>query len=368
MRRLLGFINKEVFHILRDPRTLAILFGIPVVQMLLFGFAITNEIKDARIAVLDLSHDNTTERLTNKIISTGYFRLDRYLSSTRDIEPVFREGNVKMVLVFEPEFGKKFVSERKASVQLIADASEPNTANLLVNYTQGIIRDFVRLENAANGIQPGIATEVRMAYNPGLKGVFMFVPGIMAMLLILISALMTSISITREKELGTMEVLLVSPLRPIQIILGKVTPYILLSIINASMILLVANFVFGVPVRGSIVLLMLECTLYIIVALSLGILISTLVKTQQVAMMISLVGLMLPTILLSGFIYPIENMPLALQALCQIMPPRWFIAILKEIMLKGNGFAYIWKETLVLIGMTVIFIGISVKKFKIRLA
>lgn len=368
MRRLLGFINKEVFHILRDPRTLAILFGIPVIQMLLFGFAITNEIKDARIAILDLSHDPTSEKLTNKIISTGYFRLDRYLSSTDDIEAVFREGNVKMVLVFEPGFGQKFVSEGKASVQLIADASEPNTANLLVNYTQGIIRDFVRLENAAEGIQPGITTEVRMAYNPGLKGVFMFVPGIMAMLLILISALMTSISITREKELGTMEVLLVSPLRPFQIILGKVTPYVLLSIINAGMILLVANFVFGVPVRGSLVLLMLECTLYILVALSLGILISTLVKTQQVAMMISLVGLMLPTILLSGFIYPIENMPLALQALCQIMPPRWFIAILKEIMLKGNGFAYIWKETLVLIGMTVIFIGISVKKFKIRLA
>ncbi|MEI6575744.1 MAG: ABC transporter permease [Bacteroidota bacterium] len=367
MRRFYGFITKEVFHILRDSRTLAILFGIPVVQMLLFGFAITNEIKDARIAVLDLSNDQITQKLTNKIISTGYFKLDRYLSSTKDIEATFREGNVKMVIVYEPDFGQKFIRNNKASAQLIADASEPNTANLLVNYTQGIIQDFVRLENAANGHSPGITTEVRMAYNPGLKGVFMFVPGIMAMLLILISALMTSISITREKEMGTMEVLLVSPLRPVQIILGKVTPYVLLSFLNASMILLVAKFVFGVPILGSLALLMLECTLYIMVALTLGILISTLVKTQQLAMMISLVGLMLPTILLSGFIYPIENMPVPLQALCQVMPPRWFISILKEIMLKGNGFQYIWKETLVLVMMSFIFIGLSVKKFKIRL-
>jgi ABC-2 type transport system permease protein len=367
MKRLIGFIGKEVFHILRDPRTLAILFGIPLIQMLLFGFAITNEIKDAKIAVLDQANDYLSHKLTNKIISSGYFILDRHLDSPKEIEAAFREGDVKMVIVFGPQFAQKFNGEGKAAVQLIADASEPNTANLLVNYTQGIIGSFARDENEAGGLQSGIGMTVRMAYNPGLKGVFMFVPGIMAMLLILISALMTSISITREKEQGTMEVLLVSPLRPIQIIVGKVMPYVLLSILNAVTILLVANFVFGVPVRGNLVLLMMECILYILVALSIGILISTLVKTQQVAMMISLVGLMLPTILLSGFIYPIENMPLALQALCQIMPPRWFIAILKEIMLKGNGFAYIWKETLVLVGMTLVFIALSVKKFKIRL-
>jgi ABC-2 type transport system permease protein len=195
----------------------------------------------------------------------------------------------------------------------------------------------------------------------------MFVPGIMAMLLMLISAMMTSISITREKETGTMEVLLVSPLKPIQIIVGKVVPYVFLSFINAVVILILGKFVFGVPINGSILLLLGESILYILTALSLGIMISTLTKTQQTAMLISMLVLMLPSILLSGFIFPIENMPTPLQFLCQIMPPKWFIIIIKNIMLKGVGFAYVWKETLILFGMMVFFILVSVKKFKIRL-
>jgi ABC-2 type transport system permease protein len=179
---------------------------------------------------------------------------------------------------------------------------------------------------------------------------------------------MTSITLTREKELGTMELLLVSPLRPIQIIIGKVLPYVFLAFIDACIILLLGKFVFGVPIVGSVTLLLAESFLYITMALSLGILISSITNSQQIAMTISLVGLMLPTILLSGFIFPIENMPWILQALCQAMPPRYFIAIIKSIMLQGNSFFYVWKETLVLIGFTTIFIMLSVKKFKIRLA
>jgi len=204
-------------------------------------------------------------------------------------------------------------------------------------------------------------------YNPELKGVFMFVPGLMAMLLMLISALMTSISITREKELGTMELLLVSPLRPIQIIIGKVIPYVFLAFTDAVIILMMGNFVFGVPIRGSVGLLLGESLLFITMALSLGILISSITSSQQVAMTISLLALMLPTILLSGFIFPVENMPVILQVLCHIMPPKYFITIIKSIMLKGNGIQYIWKETLILSGFIVVFILLSVKKFKIRL-
>jgi ABC-2 type transport system permease protein len=367
MKRFWGFIKKEFYHITRDYRTMIILFGMPVVQLLLFGYVITNEIKDVKVAVFDQSKDNNSSKITDKILSSGYFKLNENIDHLGDIEKSFRKGSVKEVIVYEKDFTEKLESEGSASIQLIADASEPNTANLIVNYTSGIIASYNKELNKTV-VQPEfIKPEVRMYYNAELKGVFMFVPGLMALLLTLISALMTSISITREKELGTMEVLLVSPLKPIQIIIGKVMPYVAMSFINAVMILLIANLVFEVPVRGSVVLLLSECLLYILVALSLGILISTSTNSQQVAMMMSMVGLMLPAILLSGFIFPIENMPVILQVVCQIMPPRWFISIIKAIMLKGAGFMYVWKETLVLVFMLVFFIGLSVKKFKVRL-
>mgnify|MGYP001396224577 FL=1 len=362
-----GFIIKEFYHIFRDFRTLIILFGIPVVQLMLFGFVVTNEIKDAKIAIYDASKDQVTQKITQKLLSSGYFLLDKNIKNYSEIESCFKEGNIKEVIVFESDFARKFEKEGKANVQLIADASDPNTANLLVNYTRAIINNYVAEMAPQAKIPLQIIPQVRMQYNPNLKGVFMFIPGIMAMLLMLISAMLTSISITREKELGTMEILLVSPLRPIQIIVGKVLPYVLLSFVNAVIILLIGTFIFEVPIQGSIILLLAESVLFIMVALSLGILISTLTNSQQVAMMISLVALMLPTILLSGFIFPIENMPVILQALCQLMPPKWFITIIKSIMLKGVGFGYIWKETLVLVIMMSIFIVLSVRKFKVRL-
>jgi ABC-2 type transport system permease protein len=220
----------------------------------------------------------------------------------------------------------------------------------------------------ADKIPLQIIPEVRMQYNPELKGVYMFVPGLIAMLMMLISALMTSISITREKELGTMELLLASPLRPVQIIIGKVFPYVFLAFTNACIILFLGNTVFGVPVAGSVFLLLMENLLYILMALSLGILISSITSSQQIAMMLSLVALMLPTILLSGFIFPVENMPVAMQVLCYAMPPKYFITIIKGIMLQGNGLEYLWKETLILAGFTTVFILISIRKFKTRLA
>jgi len=367
MKRFLGFIKKEFYHITRDYRTMIILFGMPVVQLLLFGYVITNEIKDVKVAVFDQSKDENTRKINDKILSSGYFKLYENIDHLGDIEKSFRKGSVKEVIIYEKDFTKKLESEGTASIQLIADASEPNTANLIVNYTSGIVASYNKDLNKT-ALQPDfIKPEVRMYYNAELKGVYLFVPGLMALLLTLISALMTSISITREKELGTMEVLLVSPLKPIQIIIGKVMPYVVMSFINAAIILLIAHFIFEVPIRGSVVLLLAECLLYILVALSLGILISTSTNSQQVAMMLSMVGLMLPAILLSGFIFPIENMPFILQCVCQVIPPRWFIAIIKAIMLKGVGFTYVWKETLILFAMMIVFIGLSVKKFKVRL-
>lgn len=367
MKRFLGFVIKEFRHIFRDKRTMIILFGMPVIQLILFGYVVTNEIKNAKIAIYDKSKDEVTRSITQKIISSGYFELNSYIVQDEQIEKSFRDGSTKEVIIFENDFAKKLEKEGTASVQIIADASDPNTANILVNYTTGIINDYFRKEVVKGDLPLQIIPEVRMYYNESLKGVYMFVPGTMALILMLISAMMTSISIAKEKEIGTMEVLLVSPLKPVQIIVGKVLPYVVLSFINALTIILIGQYVFGVPVLGNYFLLLAECMLFIILALSLGILISTVSKNQQVAMMLSMFALMLPTILLSGFIFPIENMPKILQYFSVIMPPRWFIIILKNIMLKGTGIEYIWKETLILIGMTTFFIIASVKRFKIRL-
>jgi len=367
MKRFWGFVVKEFLHIFRDYRTLLILFGMPAVQLILFGYVVTNEIKDARIAILDQSKDEATRKITEKITSSGYFVLERNLNTYSDVEKVFKEGDIQLVIVFEPGFQRNLEKERLAYVQLIGDASDPNTANILVNYASGIINNYLLSMNATT-IPLQIIPESRMVYNQELKGVYMFVPGLMAMLLMLISALMTSLSITREKELGTMELLLASPLRPMQIIIGKVFPYVFLAFIDACIIILLGYTVFDVPVRGSVGLLLFESFLFISVALSLGILVSCITNSQQLAMIISLVALMLPTILLSGFIFPVENMPKVLQWLCHIMPPKYFITITKSIMLKGNGILFIWKETLVLLGFTMFFILLSAKKFKIRLA
>jgi ABC-2 type transport system permease protein len=363
-----GFIIKEFYHIFRDVRTMIILFGMPVVQILLFGYALTNEIKNARVAVLDYSKDEITTEIISKITSSDYFILEENLENEGQIEDRFRAGKIKQVIIFEDNFSENLTKGESPGIHIVGDASDPNTANLLANYTQAIIRDYqAGLAVSQASVPMLIIPESRMLFNPELKGVFMFVPGIITVLLMLVCAMMTSIAIAREKELGTMEVLLVSPLRPIQIIIGKVTPYMGLSIFNAISILLLGYFVFGMPMRGSIILLMLETILFIFMALSMGILISTISKNQQVALMISLAGLMLPTILLSGFIFPIENMPWILQALSHLMPSKWFIIIIKSLMLKGTGIQFIWKETLILLLMTVFFIGLSVRNFKIRL-
>jgi ABC-2 type transport system permease protein len=367
VKQFIGFVKKEFYHIFRDYRTLLILFGMPVAQLLIFGFALTNDIKNAPIAVLDHSKDEMTRQLTAKILSSGYFILVENLRSEADIEEAFRKGNIRQVLIFEQDFAAKIRRNGTASLQILADASDPNVARILTGYITGIVNNFQNEMLKDTQLPVEIVPEVKMLYNAELKSVFQFVPGVITVLLLLISAMMTSISIAREKEMGTMEVLLVSPLKPVQIIIGKVLPYILLAFFIAMVILLLGYVVFGVPVRGSLVLLLLYTIIYIILALSLGIFVSTLVSSQQLAMLISVVALMLPTIMLSGFIFPIENMPWPLQWLSNIIPAKWFVIIIRGIMLKAVGVELLWRETLILFLMIAFFIGLSVKKFKIRL-
>lgn len=367
MNRFWGFVLKEFRHIFRDFRTLIILFGLPIAQIMIFGFAISNEINNARIAILNQSRDDVSLRLENKLLSSGYFTLHSYLESTLDIERIFREGIVKEVIVIAPHFGKQLGNEGHAAIQIIADATDPNMANTLTSYTAAIISDFQSEEMQTASLPIRVVPEVQFYYNPELKSVFMFVPGLITIIMMLISAMMTSISITREKELGTMEILMVSPLKPLQIVVGKVIPYLLLSFIIANIILLLGRYVFIVPINGSLILLEAMLTLFIITTLSLGIMISTVTDKMQTAMMISMIGLMMPTILLSGFIFPVQNMPLPLQVISNAIPARWFIIIVRGIMLKGNGLEYLWKEALVLTAMTAFFLLVSTRKYKSRL-
>jgi len=229
-----------------------ILFGMPVVQVLLFGFEISTEIKNAPIAIIDHSNDQVTRAITSKLLSSGFFILSGDIRGEDQIEKVFRQGKVKEVIIFESNFASNLEKERQANMQLIADASDPNMANLLVNYSSAIVRDYQQEYMSGLSLPVEITTETRMLYNTALKSVLMFVPGVITILLMLITAMMTSISIAREKELGTMEVLLVSPIRPLQIIIGKVIPYVFLAFINAISILLLSYFVLGMPINGSL--------------------------------------------------------------------------------------------------------------------
>lgn len=365
MKRFRGFVKKEFFHIFRDKRSLFILFGMPIAQILLFGFAITNEINNVEVAILDYAKDSESEKIIQKLKSSEYFNIENEITNEKAIASEFKKGKIKAILLFEKDFSKKLKTENKATIQVITDATEPNIANTIANYTQSILLNYQNQNSSANNI--GINIQTRMLYNPELKSVFNFVPGVMTVILMLVSAMMTSISITREKELGTMEVLLVSPLKPFQVIIGKVFPYVFLSIINAIVIVSMGYFIFGMPINGSLFLLAFESILFIVTALSLGIFISTISKTQQTAMMISLMGLMLPVIILSGFIFPIASMPLPMQVMSNIIPAKWFIIIVKSIMLKGVGLQYIAKETMILVVMTSVFIGLSIKKYKTRL-
>lgn len=367
MRRFLGFVKKEFLHIFRDGKTLIILFGLPVVMIIVFGYVVTMDIHDVEVGIWDRSGDAETLQATQKIFSSGYFLPAGYLENEEQIGELFRSGRAKVVVVFDQDFEIRLHTEKRAAIRLITDASDANSAQLALNYLQGVLINHFRDLNPDVSLPWQVELKTRMYYNQELKGVYMFIPGLMALILMLVSALMTSVTITREKEFGTMELLLASPLKPREIILGKVTPYLFLSLVNAITIVLLGFLVFQVPVTGSLWLLLAECMLYTSLALSLGVLISIIARTQQIAMVISMLGLLLPTILLSGFIFPIDNMPMILQWLSAIIPGRYFIVIVKNIMLKGTGFPLIWKETLILAGMTLFFILVATRRFKIRL-
>ena len=284
-----------------------------------------------------------------------------------DIEAAFKSGKIKLALIFQPNFRDHLHHVGKAQIQLITDASDPNTATTVVNYATAIIADYQREINESIKLPLSIGVETRMLYNPQLKGEYNFVPGVMAMILMLISAMMTSVAIVREKEMGTMEILLVSPMKPLWLVISKMIPYLTLSIINFAVIVLLSIYVLGVPVRGSMGLLFLVSVLYIVCSLALGLLISSVTESQQVALLVSLMGLMMPTILFSGFMFPIENLPLPMQIISNVVPAKWYFIIVKNVMIKGLDLQSILHEVGILVSMTLILLAISLKMFKVRL-
>lgn len=365
MKQLYLFIRKEFWHVFRDKKTLLMLFGLPITQIVLFGFALSNETRDSKVVIMDYSKDNTTIQLINKIEASKYFDVEKNMKNAKELDADFKKGNIKLGIIFPANFEKELLHTNKATVQIIADASDPNQATMVSNYVSQIINEYNIKSLAAQPLQ--ITSEMRMLYNPELKGATNFVPGVMALVLMLVCTMMTSTAIVKEKELGTMEILLVSPFKPIYIIISKLTPYLIISTMNLFIILLLSVTFLDLEIKGNLLLLIFESIIFIMVSLSIGLLISINVETQQAAMMLSLMGMMLPTLLLTGFMFPVENMPVALQWAANIVPSRWYFIIIKKVMLMGLGFQSVWKETLILLAMMIVLFMISLKKFKIRL-
>ena len=367
MKQFRSFVRKEYHHIFRDKRTMMILLAMPVIQILLFGFAITTEVKDVKVALFDPSRDTSTQLIKERIRASEYFIIAEELTSIDQINDLFKYGKINLMIIFSENFAENLLHTGEAKVQLIADGTDPNQASLLTGYASGILNSYQQELMEQYRIPFQIVPEIKMLYNPQLKSAYNFVPGVMGLILMLICAMMTSIAIVREKETGTMEILLSSPIKPVSIILAKVVPYFTLSIANLITILLLSVFVLGVPVAGSLFWLTVVSLLFILVALALGIFISTMVDTQMAAMLASGMGLMLPTMLLSGMIFPIESMPLLLQWLSALVPARWYITIVKKIMIQGVEVQFVAKELLVTIAMAVTLIMLALRKFKIRL-
>jgi ABC-2 type transport system permease protein len=371
MRQFAAFVKKEFRHILRDRWTTIILLVLPIVMLLLFGFAITTEVRNTGVAVYDPSGDQMTRAIVERLAADEHFKVDRFLSGADEIEPAFKGADIGLVVAFSGRFAEDYARTGEAQILLVADGSDPNTATTLVSYARGVIASYQAELAAAAG--PGavaafrIATQTRLLYNPLLKGAYNFVPGVMGMILMLICAMMTSISIAREKESGSMELLLASPMRPLLIILAKAVPYFCLSVVNLATILLLSVFVLDVPVAGSLFALVLLSLVFIFLSLSIGLLVSSAVSTQAAALLVSGMAFMLPVMLLSGMIFPVDNMPAFLRALSAAVPARWYILAVRKLMIKGLGLASVTRELAILGGMTIVVLAASLKRFKVRL-
>lgn len=359
MKEIAAFIKKEFLHIFRDVRTMMIVLVLPVVQILLFGFAVSTEVNNAVVDILGNANDPQVRMIVQRIDNNPYLETGAYLSTEAEMDARLRKGKSKAVVCFERNFNQKSEKDGNAAIKVICDGSDPNTAQMVGNYIQGVLNEDIDSGASVQAVQ--------MMYNPAMNSSYNFVPGVMGLILMLICSMMTAVSIVREKEFGTLELVLVSPVKPFWIIISKLIPYLVLSVVNFASIILLARFVMGVPMRGSLVLVSVSSLLFVGASLGLGLLISTISRTQQTAMLLCGMGLTMPTMMLAGIIFPCESMPVALQLISDIIPAKWYIIIIKRIMIQGAGFAAIAKEFIILAGMMILLLWFSIKRFKTRL-
>lgn len=351
MKPFFSFVIKETKHILRDKRTMLMLFGMPIVMMLLFGFAVTNDVRNVRIIIVMSNADNATQQVADRLAASEYLTLTKVVATPNKAEKAIRDQKADMAIVFSQDF-----ASRKSGYQLIVDGADPNMAQQWTTYANAVINNT-----------EAKAVNTKLLYNPQMKSTYNFVPAIMGTLLMLVCAMITSISIVREKEKGTMEVLLVSPTKPLMIIIAKLVPYLVLAFTILSIILLMSSFVLGVPIKGSLFWIYVVSTIYILLALSLGILVSTIAETQLVALLISAMLLMMPVIMLSGMMFPIESMPKILQYISAIIPTRYYISAMRKLMIMGVGIEEIFFEVSILISMLIALMSLVLAKFNKRL-
>jgi ABC-2 type transport system permease protein len=351
MKQFWSFVLKEGKHILRDKRTMLILFGMPVVMMLLFGFAITTDVKNVRTVVVTSQMDHQTQHAVERLSQSEYFNIVRTVGTPQEAEQIIRSQKADIAIVFAKDY-----SSKKSGLQFIVDGADPNMAQQWTTYAQQVLTNM-----------NGSLINTKMLYNPQAKSAYNFVPAIMGMLLMLVCAMMTSISIVKEKERGTMEVLLVSPVRPLMVIIAKAVPYLVLAFGILITILLMSKYVLGVPLAGSLVWIIVVSIIYILLALSLGLLISNIAQTQLVALLMSAMMLLIPVVMLSGMLFPVESMPTVLQWLSAIVPPRYYISAMRKLMIMGVGIGEVMREVIILLAMTAVLLTIALKKFNVRL-
>jgi ABC-2 type transport system permease protein len=367
MKAFLSILQKEFIHIGRDRISLFLVLAMPVALILLFGFTISTEIRNAKISILDQSKDSKSKQLIENITASGYFQLVNFLESETEIDHDFKNKQIKIAMIIPPRFEESLAIEHIANIQIINDVSDINIASILNNYLRAVFNDYITEYNSQNHApETPISIVTTMQYNPELNSVYMFVPGIITLIMIIITALMSSITLAREKETNTMNMMLITTVKKINIAIGKVIPYMILSLISTVFILIISVFVFHMPIKGSIGLLLFLCIIFMFTAASFGLLISAVSKTQLDAMMVTMMGLFLPTVLLSGFLFPLDNMPLFFQWLADIFPAKWFIIAIKDVMLKGATFMDIWKYLLILTGMSVLMVGFSLSQIDKR--
>ncbi len=365
MKELRMILKKEFIHIIRDKITLALVLAMPIALVLLFGFTISTDIRNAKISVLDQAKDTQSKLLVDKITASGYFQIVSYPENEVEIDNDFKNKNIKLAIIIPSNFEESLSKEHTTTLQVINDVSDLNVASILNNYVRAVVQNFTEDYNNSNA-STGFDITTKMLYNPESNSVYMFVPGIITLIMVLVTALMSSITLAREKETGTMRMLLITPVKKLHIIIGKVIPYMLISFIGTIAILTISVFVFKMPINGSLLMLLFLCVIFMLTAASFGLLISSISRTQVDAMMITMMGLFLPTVLLSGFLFPLNSMPMIFQVLANVFPAKWFILAIKDVMIKGSGFFDIWFYLMILFVMAVVFIIFSLTRLDKR--